>query len=361
MINKRNLRTVFALLFILAVFMTACAQAEKGLLPKAEEIFSAMPSLSGAILREAAERSMLDDGTVRVLYKDVKDEEFDAWSVYVEKAGCTLIDYQAEGDLFYAELGKGSKQFSFSYNRREETITVDYPKGTEEEKPDIEELKRIYAAKQNRLQKFKSVGGTVTFGDYPQDSNPDLGKREIEWIVLDVQGENVLLLSRYCLDAGPYNTNRTDITWEECTLRGWLNTGFYKTAFKEEEQSAILKTPIENGADPRINEENVTGGNNTDDMVFLLSYDEANKYFISNDARRCEATDYAMSKGAATTNGTKAANWWLRSPGKKQNKAAFVSPSGECRGETKGSGIDNEVNYAYLGVRPAVWLNLEAL
>ena len=361
MLNKKNFRTVFALLFILAVFMTACVQAEKGLLPKAEEIFSAMPSLSGAILRVAAERSMLDDGTVRVLYKDVKDEEFDAWSVYIEKAGCTLIDYRTEGDLFYAELGKGNKRFSFSYDRNAETITVDYPKGTEEEKPDIEELKRIYAEKQNRLQKFKSVGGTVTFGDYPQDSSPDPGKREIEWIVLDVQGENVLLLSRYCLDAGPYNTDRADTTWEECTLRGWLNTGFYKTAFKEEEQSAILKVSIANGTNPQICEEDVIGGNDTDDRVFLLSYDEANRYFISNNARRCEATDYAISKGAATASGTKTANWWLRSPGKKQNKAAFVNPSGECRGETKGSGIYNEVDYAYLGVRPAVWLDLEAL
>ena len=45
----------------------------------------------------------------------------------------------------------------------------------------------------------------LAFGKYEQDNNPDNGPEEIEWIVLEEQDGNLLLLSRYGLDAVPYN------------------------------------------------------------------------------------------------------------------------------------------------------------
>ena len=48
------------------------------------------------------------------------------------------------------------------------------------------------------------IGDTVSFGSYEQDNNTENGAEAIEWIVLDVEGENVLLLSKYGLDAQAY-------------------------------------------------------------------------------------------------------------------------------------------------------------
>ena len=92
-----------------------------------------------------------------------------------------------------------------------------------------------------------AVGDIITFGTYPQTSE-GTDQTPIEWIVLDVQDEKALLLSRYGLDAKPYNKEYTDITWEKCSLRTWLNDEFMKSAFTPKERSAILLTAVNNSA-----------------------------------------------------------------------------------------------------------------
>ena len=86
-----------------------------------------------------------------------------------------------------------------------------------------------------------AVGDVVTFGKYPQTA-AGTDQTPIEWIVLDVQDGKALLLSKYGLEMKQYNTEYTDITWETCTLRTWLNSDFLNKAFSSEEQSAILIT-----------------------------------------------------------------------------------------------------------------------
>lgn len=46
---------------------------------------------------------------------------------------------------------------------------------------------------------------TVTFGRYEQDNNLGNGPEPIEWIVLDSNNGEVLLLSKYGLDVKKYN------------------------------------------------------------------------------------------------------------------------------------------------------------
>ena len=68
---------------------------------------------------------------------------------------------------------------------------------------------------------FVQKGEHIKFGSYQGE--------KIEWRVLDVIGEKVLLLSEYGLDVKPYNDNLSSgITWESCTLRRWLNDEFYE-------------------------------------------------------------------------------------------------------------------------------------
>lgn len=209
-----------------------------------------------------------------------------------------------------------------------------------------------------------SVGDIATFGHYEQDAISENGKEPIEWIILDVQDEKALLLSRYGLDTKPYNTEYDDITWEKCTLRNWLNGEFLQTAFTVQEQAAILTTTVDNSASQGCDEWNTDGGNNTQDQVFLLSCAEANRYLEvacerENTKARVAPTAYANANhnltdsSYKTEDGDYAGWWWLRSPGDNQICVALVDTDGELYSTTADAsgGV----------VRPALWLNLNMI
>ena len=202
------------------------------------------------------------------------------------------------------------------------------------------------------LVKFKA-GNSITLGNYPQtkagnDNTP------IEWLVLESDRETALLISRYALDCRPYNEKYEDTTWEQCTLRGWLNNEFFNKAFSTEEKQYILQSNVSADKNPKYS---TNPGNATKDNVFLLSIVEANKYFKSDDARMCAPTDYAIQQGAYTSDdfkreGRKACWWWLRSPGYSSGNAANTSTDGSITGY--GLVVDLS-NYA---VRPCVRVRL---
>lgn len=79
-----------------------------------------------------------------------------------------------------------------------------------------------------------AVGEYIKFGKYEQDNDESTGKEDIEWLVLDKQDDKILVVSKYALDSKAYNENSEDITWEDCTLRIWLNNDFMDNAFSED-------------------------------------------------------------------------------------------------------------------------------
>ena len=191
-------------------------------------------------------------------------------------------------------------------------------------------------------------GKIVQFGRYPQttEGNDDT---VVEWQVLDRDGRNALLISRYGLDVQPYTWPSAQITWEQCTLRIWLNDTFANRAFSQEEQQAILMTTVVNGSDEGYWK--TDGGNDTQDKIFLLSYRQAEQYFdvtIDNDKNmksRMQPTDYALAHGAGKL------GWWLRSQGPEQGTAARVYSVGA-------------LDYDFIGfeecVRPALRVNIDS-
>lgn len=219
----------------------------------------------------------------------------------------------------------------------------------------------LVAVAEERRAKF-AVGNYVTFGTYPQTKS-EYDQTPIEWLVLARDGNKALLISRYGLDAQPYNKNYTSVTWETCTLRTWLNSTFYNKAFSSAEQAAILTTNVDNSKSQCYSGWNTSGGNNTQDKVFLLSYAEANQYFgvtynnSSNTKSRVAPTAYAIAQGGwtnysnKTADGTAAGWWWLRSPGSDQSNAADVYTDGSLSG--------NYVSNDSGSVRPALWVNIE--
>ena len=82
---------------------------------------------------------------------------------------------------------------------------------------------------------------TVLFGSYPQSDASGFTKEPIEWIVLDRQEDRALLLSKNILDCKNYNDTLVDTTWENCSLRNWLNTSFLLNAFDSNEQKKNIK------------------------------------------------------------------------------------------------------------------------
>lgn len=191
-----------------------------------------------------------------------------------------------------------------------------------------------------RDEQFSS-GRYVTLGTYPQSANGD-DLTPIEWRVLARDGNKALLISRYGLDVQPYNSEKTDVTWETCTLRTWLNNTFFNKAFTSAEQATILTTTVYNFWTEGNTEWESGGGNTTQDRIFLLSYEEANQYLQvkyrqgigdNNRASRVTPTEYALARGAYTQDyktpeGADAGWWWLRSPGREQRHAAIVNHNG---------------------------------
>ena len=185
-----------------------------------------------------------------------------------------------------------------------------------------------YGEEKYNLIKNIKVGDTYKFGSYEQNNKTSDGKEEIEWIVLEKDGMSLLLISKYALDCQQYDTSYTNVTWGTCSLRKWLNGTFINNAFSTAEQNMIQSTTVT--ADKNLSY-STSPGNNTTDKVFLLSITEANKYFKSDEARKCTPTDYTIAQGAWTINSYKTGGraicwWWLRSPGNGSDRAGGVRP-----------------------------------
>ena len=207
-------------------------------------------------------------------------------------------------------------------------------------------IKKI-SQKKDKKPEYK-IGEAIEFGNYPQDK--DGTEKPIEWIVMKNEGNQVLLLSKYVLDAKPYYEEVEEVTWETSDIRQWLNNEFYTTAFNKAEKAKIQTSLIKN----EDNSENGTsGGNDTEDKVFLLSEKEAETLFSNDEERIAKATEYAEKSGVYV-NEEKAVLWWLRSPGCSRDYAAEVS----YYGWINRSGCD--VNSYDVGVRPALHLNLQS-
>lgn len=214
-----------------------------------------------------------------------------------------------------------------------------------------------YKDSTEKLQSIKPLllakakpGDTVFLGTYEQDNNTSNGKEDIAWLVLEVKGGKALVVSKYALDCKQYNTSNTDVTWETCTLRKWLNNDFINAAFSSYEKAMIPTVTVSADKNPDYS---ANPGNATQDQVFLLSITEANKYFNSTGARQCEPTDYAVANGSWESDSGNFCWWWLRSPGVTQDSATYVYSGGDVIES------GNAVDIGTSAVRPAMWISIK--
>ena len=183
---------------------------------------------------------------------------------------------------------------------------------------------------------------TVLFGSWcPRGEEAE--RKPLEWLVLAQEDASVLLISKFSLRSLPFNGRSLDNNWEESTLRSWLNREFYQTAFSEAERKLIRKA-LNN---TKNSQSTAWTDCITEDIAFLLTAEEAARYFQTNALRRCLALSAAQSDPNGSTPGSP---WWLRSPGSQSSRAAFVNPDGDifeggCR-----------VDLGTVTVRPAIWV-----
>lgn len=178
-----------------------------------------------------------------------------------------------------------------------------------------------------------SYGEFFTFGSYPQTDNGGADS-PIVWRVLSKKGNKALLISQYVLDSLPYNAENTDVTWENSSLRNWLNEEFYNRAFSCEEKTYITKPD-----------------DTYPDNVFLLSSPAVKAYFRDDSSRVCLPTDYANSQGIhldEQSNTPSSCYWWLRSSGADNGFAECVCNDGSI------SSRGYEVDSPDIGVRPCI-------
>lgn len=213
-------------------------------------------------------------------------------------------------------------------------------------------------------------GNEVIFGTYEQDDNLENGAEPIEWIVLKRDGENALLLSKYALDAKPFNDQDAPISWEKCTLRKWLNEDFLNTAFTEEEKEVVQLRNVDNGLEQQCYSMSWINAmpdryrqNDTMDKVFLLSTKEVYKNYKEY-VKGAEATQRVLNMGIRIYPELgNTCRWWLRSQpadnvrSSRLSNPAFVDAAYAYANSNFLGQIDSSVNNIK-AIRPAIWINL---
>lgn len=221
----------------------------------------------------------------------------------------------------------------------------------------------------------------VYFGNYPQSDATGQMKEPIKWRVLSVDGNDAFLVADQNLDVESYNASYESATWETCTMRSWLNgygsssnvagadytsNNFLNRAFTITEQNAIINTIVVTDDNPNYGTD---GGNDTNDKVFLLSYNEVTnpEYGFSSDYGDCDNarlrknTEFVAGGGSSGASGLNSVNiaeqWYLRASTYRkglQTIDIWVKSDGSVH---RDGDFDN---YRWCAVCPALHLNLSS-
>ncbi|MBQ2809593.1 MAG: hypothetical protein IJF11_01735 [Clostridia bacterium] len=188
-------------------------------------------------------------------------------------------------------------------------------------------------------------GNTVLFGKYEQDLTVD-GKETLDWVIVQKDQNKALIVSKKAIEATPYGVSGTK--WSNSALRNWLNSNFIDENFTTTEKRFLLNqitTTIYKDAE----------GNETvnisDDRAIILSENELNRFFSSEEERCALGTDYLKSKGVYVNQDNGMTHYWLRSATTNGN-IKYVNGSG-------GINQDGKSPMQITSVRPAVWIDLD--
>lgn len=201
------------------------------------------------------------------------------------------------------------------------------------------------------------IGQTLAFGDHL-------------WQVLDIKDDCTLLITRNIIALRVYHNAPGDIAWADCSLRSFLNGDFYNS-FLPQDRAKIVPVALQTPNNPWFG---TNGGELTNDLIFLLSIEEAvcncfgdssKNLAVPNGKYKYWFAKKDINNPRRTAQYLDCPWWWLRSPGRKQAKVAYVHGDGnigmqgnnahKCNIKSVFHPITNDVKG---GVRPALWIEL---
>lgn len=102
--------------------------------------------------------------------------------------------------------------------------------------------------KEKDVIKYRHISeksGTSTIDKYYKYAYKYFKYEPIKWRVLNNDGTNLKLVSDVGLDTKKYyNIEGPEVSWATSTLRPWLNSDFFNSAFTSSEQSIINTTQV---------------------------------------------------------------------------------------------------------------------
>ena len=182
-------------------------------------------------------------------------------------------------------------------------------------------------------------------------------REPILWRVLEIRDGTALLLADAALECEPFQREQKGVSWEDCTLRSWLNgydakmnisavdftdekNNFLDMAFRLDEQDAIIENLVRNESNYYFD---VDSGRDTQDKIFILAESELFIYdssiihgfnpwdAVMDRAKQFQPTDYALMKGAWHASGGQGDGnvfWITRTTGYTHSNVVYVDESG---------------------------------
>lgn len=184
--------------------------------------------------------------------------------------------------------------------------------------------------------------------------------KPLYWIVLSVQDDKLLLITRECIENKPFNLSG-EATWDRCSLRSELNGDyFYKNSnvFNDNERKSILETTTDSPGvyyqNQRTWEELYTkGGSDTQNYVFLLNIGEACTSFnVTGEGWMRDSMGYQTFKFPEDKSLSAEKPWWLRNSARKGGAAVVVTSDGMIN--FNGFTVSES---SIVHVRPAMWIS----
>ena len=176
----------------------------------------------------------------------------------------------------------------------------------------------------------------------------------IEWDILSSKDGQYSLVSSLLLNTCIFDGTKNN--YKESGIRAWLcgDASFCSTAFSGND-SFLVTTTVDNSAATTVSATNEYACDNTEDKVYLLSYQDYNNttYFKDASARLCKTTDFARNNYAKCNIGNGYTSpYWTRSPySSYMNRVSYVNEGTGEFGEE-----DKAINY--FCVRPAITISI---
>ena len=188
----------------------------------------------------------------------------------------------------------------------------------------------LFVWSNEQLEALKTPGQTICFGHWELNENEADGPEQIEWIVLAAEDGRSLLVSKNAISKLRFDDSaysHSYMIWSLSSIRKWLQTECFDTMFTRSERTMIQSVLHDT----------------LPEKIFLLSTDEADSYFESDEARQCLFIENGEEKNDS---------WWLRTSSTAKGQSNYLA-------DVLMEGTIHYNGSYYEGkklIRPAIWV-----